>query len=39
MSHRLDQAFERVLVYLDQHLDKPFNLPMLADIADFPHPT
>jgi transcriptional regulator GlxA family with amidase domain len=36
MSHRLDQAFEQALAYLDQHLHEPFDLGMLADIADIP---
>ncbi|KVX02408.1 AraC family transcriptional regulator [Shewanella frigidimarina] len=36
MSHRLDQAFERALAYLDQHLNEPFDLQVLADIAHIP---
>jgi AraC family transcriptional regulator len=36
MSHRLDQAFERALAYLDQHLHEPFDLGVLADSADIP---
>ncbi|WP_137221571.1 GyrI-like domain-containing protein [Shewanella sp. MEBiC00475] len=36
MSHRLDQAFERALAYLDQHLNEPFELQALADIAQIP---
>jgi AraC family transcriptional regulator len=36
MSHRLDQAFERALAYLDQHLNEPVDLNMLANIAQLP---
>ncbi|QHS12907.1 helix-turn-helix domain-containing protein [Shewanella sp. Arc9-LZ] len=36
MSHRLDQAFERALAYLDQHLNEPFDRQVLADIAHIP---
>ncbi|MGI2177715.1 AraC family transcriptional regulator [Shewanella frigidimarina] len=36
MSHRLDQAFERALAYLDQHLNEPFDLQVLANIAHIP---
>ncbi|MBO1896833.1 AraC family transcriptional regulator [Shewanella sp. BF02_Schw] len=36
MSHRLDDAFERALAYLDQHLNEPFDRQVLADIAHIP---
>ena len=33
MSHRLDQAFEQALTYLDQHLHLPIDIAVLADVA------
>ncbi|MGI2175756.1 AraC family transcriptional regulator [Shewanella ulleungensis] len=36
MSHKLDQAFEKALAYIDSNIAAPLNIDNLARIADLP---
>ena len=36
MSHKLDQAFEKALAYIDSNIAAPLNIDSLATIADLP---
>ncbi|MCT8985997.1 helix-turn-helix domain-containing protein [Shewanella phaeophyticola] len=36
MSHKLDQAFEKALAYIDSNIAAPLNIDTLATIADLP---